>query len=351
MTVSLLSPQDEESWNDFALSHPSSTIYHTLEWREVSQTQNHQAFYLIAKDKQNRLEGIFPLFCVKGIFGKRLVSVPLRDRGGPLFVSETVLTELLAAAQELTVQLSCKYLEIKNYEALPEEVISPNFEKVEHYVTTVVPLSPDTDTVWKRFDRVSVRQAIAKANREGVTARWAQNLDDVGEFYGLYLRTRKKLGVPPYPFMLFKAIWEIMGGADLAKLLLVDYQGLPIGGLLLFVFKDKAQAAYMAAHQSYLQLNPNNVLFWRAIEWACENGYRHFDFGASSPHQKGLIAFKSRWGGFEIRLPFYFYLNTAKSGRVLDSNAVHYRVFRRAWSKLPIPLARRLGPFFTRQMD
>lgn len=351
MTVSILKSEEEDDWKAFVGSSPKGTVYHTLGWREVARVFGHKPYYLISRDERGSVQGVLPLFYVKGIFGKRLVSIPLRDRGGPLFTNEEALFELLTAAEELTKELSCKYLEIKTLDGLPGKVTELGLEKTEHYITTVISLSPDTETVWKRFDRVSVRQAINKSKRKGASARWAENLDDVRKFYTLFLRTRKKLGVPPYPFALFQAVWEILDKANMAKLSLVEYNDLPIGGLIVFNFKERMIAAYMASHERYLHLNPNNLLFWATIEWACKNGYKYYDFGASSPYQKSLIAFKSRWGGSEIRLPFYFYLNTVSTMPILDSNTPSYRLFRKVWSRTPISVARTFGPFFTRQMD
>jgi hypothetical protein len=36
---------------------------------------------------------------------------------------------------------------------------------------------------------------------------------------------------------------------------------------------------YSASDPAYWRLRPNNLLLWRAIQWACENGYHTFDMG------------------------------------------------------------------------
>ncbi len=350
-SISLLSPQDEENWNDFVLSHPSATIYHTLEWRDATRVFHHQHLYLVAKDNKGAIEGVLPLFYLSGWRGRRLVSVPLRDRGGPLYKDEQVMKELLQATKDLAAEENCKYVEIKSLNLLPEIVEQLNFVKYSYYLTTVIPLDPDVGKIWKALDYGKVRWAIRKAEKSNVKVRWGENFSDVDSFYQIFLQTRKRLGIPPYSVELFKEIWKKMGEKNKASLLLVMYHDRVIGGLLLFHFKDRVIEAYAASDEKYLDLCPNDLLLWKAIVWAATNRYRYFDFGASSPYQRGLRNFKSKWGGYEQEVPFYFFLNSLETIPFLDSNAPNFQMLRKLWSKMPLAFTRTFGPFLTKHMD
>ena len=56
-------------------------------------------------------------------------------------------------------------------------------------------------------------------------------------------------------------------------------------------------AKYGASKSCRWDLRPNNLVFWEAIKWACENGYTYFDMGRSGIEGKGLQRSKNGWGG------------------------------------------------------
>ena len=73
---------DEARWNEYVERSPVAIIYHTLAWRSVStEVFGHKPVFLCAEEN-GKFKVIMPLFLVSGIFGKRLVSVSLWDRGG-----------------------------------------------------------------------------------------------------------------------------------------------------------------------------------------------------------------------------------------------------------------------------
>ena len=54
----------------------------------------------------------------------------------------------------------------------------------------------------------------------------------------------------------------------------------------------------------FWSLRPNNLLFWEAIRWGCEQGFRRFDFGRSDVANRGLRKFKDNWGTQESPLKY-----------------------------------------------
>ena len=51
-------------------------------------------------------------------------------------------------------------------------------------------------------------------------------------------------------------------------------------------------------------MRPNNLLFWTAIRWGCENGDTLFDIGKTDLANTGLREFKSGWGAKEMPLAY-----------------------------------------------
>lgn len=54
------------------------------------------------------------------------------------------------------------------------------------------------------------------------------------------------------------------------------------------------------------------LLYWAMLEYACDQGYRQFDFGRSTPGE-GTCRFKEQWGAKSHQL--YWYQLSGKKGR------------------------------------
>ena len=73
--------------------------------------------------------------------------------------------------------------------------------------------------------------------------------------------------------------------------------------MLLSKFRDRVSGEFVAVDPAFQNISPNHFLFWEAIKSACEEGYRIFDFGRTSPRNVGLMDFKRRWGTQVTDLP------------------------------------------------
>jgi hypothetical protein len=271
-------------------------------------------------EDKKRIRGVLPLYFVDTLFGKRLVSVPLRDRGAPLYDDQKALTMLLDKAKQLSFELRCNYVELRTMSGLTnsnEQPMNQGFIEHTKIVNVVVPLSTEPNDVWKKLHKNSVVWAINRAKAKGVKCFFGENQSDLEAFYGLFLRTRRKLGVPPHHLDFFKHMWDLLGNNGLMKLLLAKSQNRIIGGLVLFYFKDRVICAYAASDERFLHKSPNNLLHWEAICDACRGGYKFYDFGGTPPHNKNLLDFKRRWGSVESPMSSYYYLNNSKKIPVL----------------------------------
>lgn len=352
MRVSRLDPAREPAWTAFLEQSPDpeAGVYHTLAWRDLTrEVFAHEPHYLVA-EAGGALQGILPLFLVRGLFGRQLVSLPLRDRGGPLAASDEARIALLKEAGSLFRKLGCDSLELKTLLPMPGlEATGLPFQLDRHWKNTLVALPGDPDELWKRLHKKSVRWAIGKSERDGVTARWAESAEDYAAFYEMFLQTRRRLAVPPYGFELFDAIRRRLQPGGRARLILGEHEGRAVSGMILFYFKDRVIEAYAASDDKALHLRPNNLILWEALRDACLRGYRVYDFGGTSPTNAGLLRFKLRWGGEETTLATTVLTRDGKQIFQRDEGGLLLRAFRTAFRIMPTACSRRIGPYFTRK--
>jgi len=94
-------------------------------------------------------------------------------------------------------------------------------------------------------------------------------------------------------------------------------------------------------------LNPNGLLYWRAIKNSCERKYSYFDFGRSLENS-GTFNFKKHWGADIRPLYYYYYLNNID--HVPNTSTLNHKrqKFSKIWGKLPVELATFLSPYLRR---
>jgi hypothetical protein len=142
------------------------------------------------------------------------------------------------------------------------------------------------------------RRNIRAAIRAGVEVIKASSPLDIESYYQVYCewrRTpRKQIEGAQISFELFDQAFRLSGNrcAFLAK-----YSGKVIAGVTLRMFPGGLlEFAAGSAIEAYVHLKPNDLLHWRAIEWACKDGFCHYSLGAAHP-------FLRRFGG--IVAPIY----------------------------------------------
>lgn len=353
LSIGLLQAGEEQRWEEFVQGHPRGSIYHTLGWRAVTEEGlGHQAYYVRAIDSNGRIAGVLPLFLIRGLMGRRLVSVPMRDRGGVLAHDGATASLLVEHGIELTRELKCKYLELRSLDEIASEVSQPAGLKCERYwITTRIDLSPGVEKLWKALDRDSIRWAINKAGREGMRFDIDATEEGTQRFYDLFVNTRSAMGIPPYPRSLFLAIWRHLIAKGKANLFLVWKGADLVHGMINLLSKSTFIPAYAAPQNQWRKHHLNEFMFWSTIRWAKENGFEEYDFGADSPLQKGLMRFKEKWGGVARPMNYYYFLNTVDAPPNFDSSSRVYTAMRAVWRNLPVPISKPLGGWVTRQLS
>ncbi|NQE53349.1 hypothetical protein C5S29_07125 [ANME-1 cluster archaeon GoMg3.2] len=341
--IGITSKVKENEWREFLEKSESATIYHTPEWKEVLEKSfGYKPYYLFAEDEENKLCGILPLFQVKSLLtGNRLVSLPFSYICGPIADSDDILRGLVSDAKRLCDELRCRYLELKLQEQLPS--IGLNLTENDCYSTFILMLSSKTEEVWRRFSKKSVRWGITKSEKDGVRVRLASTVDDFKFFSELNQKNKKGKGVPTFPFTFFQNIWQRMYPVGCVDLYLAELNGERIAGAIFLKFRGTITYAFAASDDRYLMHRPNNLVLWRAIEDGCKGGHGYFDLGRALPDNKGLIAFKKRWGTEEKKIYYYYY--PQMPNLLLNERGLRYRILTGVWKRTPMVISRRLDPY------
>jgi lipid II:glycine glycyltransferase (peptidoglycan interpeptide bridge formation enzyme) len=201
-------------------------------------------------------------------------------------------------------------------------------------------LTAGEDGLFSRLES-SVRRAIRKAEKAGVTVEILQSVEAVRIFYSLQCQTRKRHGLPPQPFSFFLNIHRYILSQDMGRVVLARYHGRPIAASVYVNLGDRAIYKYGASDEAFQDLRGSNLVMWTAIKEYVRRGAKHLDLGRTSIGNEGLRKFKLGWGAEEHKIE-YVKFDMRKNEFVADvdeTSGWHTRVFRR----MPGFLSRAVG--------
>lgn len=343
--IEYLSNDNEDVWGDFSEKESHAGVWHTLEWRDVlADEYGFKPQYIMAKDR-GEVCGILPLFQIKSpITGNRVGSLPFSYHCGPVATSDEAYLSLIGEAQHISDGLGCKYLEMKMLGKLPDAVVKKgNLIENRYFNTSILDLSSNPDDNWKKLDSRRTRWAVNKAVRSEVQIRTETDLSDLKAHHKLKIQTRKKHGSPAPSLKFFKSIMDKFEDKGMVKLWVAEHEGQVISTLMFYTYKDVVMPAYIASDDAYNSFMPNNLLYWKSIEWGCNNGFKYFDFGRTEPNNETLLSFKRKWGCNNFKIPYYYYPNQPNL-MSQNRNDSKTSFIRNNWKKMPDSVLEILGP-------
>ena len=188
------------------------------------------------------------------------------------------------------------------------------------------------------------RRMIRVGQQSGLTSRLG--MQDLDRFHDLYARSVRHLGTPVFPRRYFRRLADTFG--ERCLLLTVWKEQVPVAGVLSFVFGDTILPYYAGSRREYFRYAINDFMYWELMRHARESGLREFDFGRSKKGT-GAFDFKCHWG-FEPE-PLRYRVHVPGGGPLPDRTASssNVQLLRRAWSRLPLPITKLLGPVLIRR--
>nr|WP_321399852.1 GNAT family N-acetyltransferase [uncultured Desulfobacter sp.] len=283
---------DEQPWDNYVLSHPKGIGYHFFAWKKaVENAYGLKGFYLIAKDN-SKIVGLLPLIKIKLPFIGRtsLVSLPYCDAAGPLADSLDIERQLICHAKNLTGLLEAKTLTLRATEpmgGIPEKA-TKNLLK-----TRMVLKLPETPEILLSSFKAKLRSQIKKPVRDGLTIV-SGGIDLLDDFFLVFAENMKDLGSPPHTRKWLKSV--LSGYRNRSILFLVRMpDNTPVAGGILLLHPNMVSVPWASSLRRFNKWNPNMLLYWSFLKFACDFKYPYFDFGRSTPGE-GTYKFKRQWG-------------------------------------------------------
>jgi hypothetical protein len=348
-----IDPLADPRWDEFVRAHDSSSIYHLGMWSGILRsTYGFKPVYL-ALEVDRRLEGVLPLMSTRGLVtGKRLRSLPAVGSVDPLAISQDGKAALLEAACALAVARGARSWTLRARERGYDE-LEARLRLSRRSKTFVAPLPDDPDALragWKKTSN-NLWRSLKKADEAGVRVREGTSERDLKRFYAMYGETMRRHRSLPRSYRMLSMARQSLLPLGSYRLLLAEHEGKVVAGGVFHAWRDTVDLAFNASAERHLGLRPNHAVYWSAIRWAIENGYRRYNMG-EAPVDGSLGRFKAQWGGEPVDRFLYDFTPGKRVGAAeamrrvstgLDSGEGRQSLVSRIWGRTPLIATRAAG--------
>ncbi|PKP91206.1 MAG: FemAB [Alphaproteobacteria bacterium HGW-Alphaproteobacteria-16] len=335
-------PTERARIGAYVHEHPDGTPFHLPAWSAaVAKGCGQNSHYLLAERDVRGIVGVMPLTELHSpLFGRVLASAGFGVGGGILADKPDVVRALAEASWALAERLSCSSMEVRGGPRPgPEWQVDDR-----HYLGFVRPLAADDEAellAIPRKQRAEVRKALANDLDISV----GRSPADVAAHYAVYAESVRNLGTPVFPRALFTQVLHEFANA--ADVLIVRCSGVAVAGVLSLYWRGTVYPYWGGGTDAARRLRANDAMYFALMRHARERGCTQFDFGRSKVGT-GPAAFKKNWG-FEPK-PLTYFERTAAGASPRDASPLNpkYRMQVALWSRLPLGIANRVGPWIAK---
>ena len=289
-----LDPLSDARWRRLLDRHDSATVFHTPEWLSaLNRTYRYRCVVHTTSPPGTELRNAL-VFCQveSWLTGKRLVSLPFSDHCAPLVDGLEELRSLLSGIKREWAGKKRRYVELRPAEPHLEPGLG--FSESARYCLHKLDLQPSLDQLFRGMHASCVRRRVTRAMKEGFELREGRSEDLLQAFYQLAVLTRRRQHLPPQPIAWFRNLIHCLG--DNLKIRLLFHSGRPAAGIMTLRFRHTMTYKYGFSDKEFHHLGSMQLLMWRAIEDAKNEGLLEFDMGRSEWSNEGLLTFKDRFG-------------------------------------------------------
>jgi serine/alanine adding enzyme len=151
----------------------------------------------------------------------------------------------------------------------------------------------------------------------------------------------RELGVPVYSARFYEATLEHF--PDETFICCVQHHGDTFAAGFLTAWRVTMEANWSAASPIAMNPRPKMFLFLQMLCFAGQRGYRTFSLGRSSLGS-GTYRFKQQWTTCVVPLRWNHWNASGEEAMELNPDDPRHRAAFWAWRRLPIPIAKWIGP-------
>ncbi len=340
MMVVEVTPENWPECETYLCSRTDSTFVDMWSWHQVIQkAYGLSQYWYMARDGE-RVRGFLALaLSTNSLFGRYLATAPFGNQGGFYADDDATVRTLLDKAIEVHDGTGAAYTLIRLLDG--QSAAPRGWERDPSYATYHLPLDPDPDSLYEHHLRSIVRNRIRKARTHDLVVRFG-HVELLDDFWRVINRAARDLGSPYHSRTYLKILMtEHREKAELALVYTSD--GRAIGGSLLMHHENAISQLHVVCLRRYWSLCANEYLYWSVIEECCRRGLSRLDLGRSLVGT-GNERFKMKWRPERRPIANWYHLSEGRELPHLNPSNPRFDRARALWRRMPLPLAKLVGP-------
>jgi lipid II:glycine glycyltransferase (peptidoglycan interpeptide bridge formation enzyme) len=317
--MSQLSPSE---WNGFLSECPDAHLLQTVQWGDLKSNFGWESIRLVSKDVNGSwgAQILFRQLPFGFTFGYLPKGPLFRDQDGgdehpfpgPSFWQDVDRLCRNKRAVFLKIEPDDWAEKWQEGDLASDFVLSP--QAIQPARTIVVDLSGSEEEILARMKQ-KTRYNIRLAGKKGVQVGPS---DDVAAFHQLMETTgqRDQFGIHSLDY--YRISFDLFKQADRCALLMAEYEGEAVAGLMVFASGSRSWYLYGASASLHRERMPTYLLQWEAMKWARSKGCLQYDLYGVPDHNAeyleanfqdhsqglwGIYRFKRGFGGQVTRAP------------------------------------------------
>ncbi|GAC1375989.1 MAG: hypothetical protein NVS2B12_33950 [Ktedonobacteraceae bacterium] len=334
--------KNRQQWDAFVEGAELCNVTQSYEWGQLLTMLDGEVLYVGVVDEKGELCAAMMLLVLRVAVANAVYFYAPR---GPIIddPDSAVMTVLLNYVKALAHKYHAFMLKVepgvldndgKWLSALHRRGFVTNSEALHLRREWVLDVRPDEQTLLANM-KEKWRYHVRLAGRKGVTVRRSENPADIDTFYRILQTTSQRDIFIIYDKSFYEKLVELYGQSQNVALFIAEYEGQPLGGVLLVKMGRWCWYMYGASSNEQRNRMPNHLLQWTAIRWAKEQSCWYYNFRGipdileESQPMWGIYVFKRGFGGYDMH---------ALETHDLAYNPILYRLYRswldgRSWLK------------------
>jgi FemAB-related protein (PEP-CTERM system-associated) len=267
--------------------------------------------------------------------------MPYLNYGGLLTDDASLNQTLLEEAIALGRRLGTSYLELRHLSNC-----CPQLPARQDKVSMWLQLPESPEQLMAGFS-AKLRSQIRKGEKNHLTAT-VGGVELLDDFYMVFSRNMRDLGTPVYGRRFFHLILNAFPQSS--RLVVVKAnRNVPLAAGFLLGYRERLEISWASSLREFNHLQTNMWLYWSCMKYACQEGYRIFDFGRSTV-DSSTYKFKQQWGTQPVPHYWHYALNHPQELPRLNPDNARFRLAISVWQRLPVAASRLIGPAIAKQL-
>jgi len=330
--LSVSRSSNDDAWDAFLTQVDNGHHVQSATWASVKELLGWQVLRLKVLESEQIIAGVQILVIRKKFIGKIAFASK-----GPIFLETNMKLSkfLLEAVKRFIKDEKIRYFAmqppvmsagLKN--ALLQVGFSQSDTNLAPSSTVILDLTQSEEDLLSKM-RKKTRQYIKRGAREGLHVREAKQVD-ITAFYDLLSFSAKRIGFTPFAQNYYKTMWQSFKQSQipsvdstifLAELVNDDQEAnaKAISALLVIGFNDTVITKTIGWSGLHANCRPNEAVYWAAIKWAKNKGYRYCDLEGIDDQAAQKILKGEALSEAERHTPGFFKLGFAGQVKQLPS--------------------------------